>query len=170
MKTKIIIISLAAALYCMSASADMYKWVDAAGTTHYSQLPPDGVDAEVIEQSGSKKSSYRRVEAEEEEEELDEEEFAENEFDSEESDDVEEQLALAGEDALKNAEELAAAEKARVEEEERKICEIATKNLIGLESRPIVRVKDGDDFRVLSAKEKDAKTAETREQITKYCR
>lgn len=168
MKTKIIIISLAAALYCMSASADMYKWVDAAGTTHYSQLPPDGVNAEVIEQRGSKKSSYRRVNTEEEEQ--DEEEVAETEFDSEESDDVEEQLAMAGEDALKNAEELAAAEKARVEEEERKICDIATKNLIGLESRPIVRVKDGDDYRVLSAKEKDAKTAETREQITKYCR
>lgn len=154
----------------MSASADMYKWVDASGVTHYSQLPPAGVaDAEVIEQSGKKKSSYRRV-VEEDEEDEEDEELVENEFETDESEDTTEQLALAGEDALKNAEELAAAEKKRIEEEERKICEIATKNLIGLESRPIVRVKDGDDYRVLSAAEKDAKTSETREQITKYCR
>lgn len=172
MKIKILIITLAAVLYCTTAAADMYKWVDASGVTHYSQLPPPGVaDAEIIEQRGSNKSSYRRVvEEDSEDEEESEEDLVENEFETDEADDSAEQVALAGEDALKNAEELAAAEKQRVEEEERKICDIATKNLIGLESRPIVRVKDGDDYRVLSAAEKDAKTAETREQITKYCR
>lgn len=167
MKTKILIVTLAIVLYGTTAAADMYKWVDGNGVTHYSQLPPDGVEAEIIEQRGKKKSSYRRVTEEELEEEND---VTENEFATDETEDPEAQVALAGEDALKNAEELAAAEKKRVAEEERKICDIATKNLIGLESRPIVRVKDGDDYRVLSAEEKDAKTAETREQITKYCR
>ena len=170
MKIKLLIITLAAVLYCTTASADMYKWVDGSGVTHYSQLPPDGVEAEVIEQRGQNKSTYRRVTEEDLEDEEDTEDLAENEFETDDAEDTGDQLALAGEDALKNAEELAAAEKKRVEEEERKICDIATKNLIGLESRPIVRVKDGDDYRVLSAAEKDAKTAETREQITKYCR
>lgn len=172
MKIKILMVTLAAVLYCASASADMYKWVDASGVTHYSQLPPPGVtDAEVIEQRGNTKSTYRRLSQEDLEEEEDaEEELAENEFETDEAEDPAEQLALAGEDALKNAEELAAAEKKRIEEEERNICEQATKNLIAMESRPIVRVKDGDDYRVLSASEKDAKTTETRELITKYCR
>lgn len=170
-KYKIVLIGLMAILYCGTANAEMYKWVDSTGTTHYAQLPPTGVDSEVIEQRGSKKSSYRRVsDDEEEEDEAEEDGFADDEFADDEEDFGEEQVALAGADALKNAEELAAAEKARIEKEERNICQIATKNLIGLESRPIVRVKDGDDYRVLSAKEKEAKTAQTREQITKYCR
>ena len=172
MKIKLLIITLAALLYCTTASADMYKWVDGSGVTHYSQLPPDGVEAEVIEQRGKTKSTYRRLSQEdlEEEEENSQEDLAENEFETDAAEDPADQLALAGEDALKNAEELAAAEKKRIEEEERNICKQATQNLIAMESRPIVRVKEGDDYRVLSAAEKDAKTAETRELITKYCR
>jgi len=60
-KIKLLIVTLATVLYCATASADMYKWVDGSGVTHYSQLPPDGVEAEVIEQRGKKKSTYRRV-------------------------------------------------------------------------------------------------------------
>lgn len=41
-------IGLAALLWAATAAAQVYKWVDAAGVTHYSQTPPPAGDAKTI--------------------------------------------------------------------------------------------------------------------------
>ena len=152
----------------LHAQEEMYKWTNDAGVVQYSQFPPKGVAASRVEKVGGKKKSAQKSLADiENSDDLDVSADAGN--DSLDVEDEVETAAITGEDALANAEKLAAAEKERVRKEEEKICEIATKNLIGLESRPIVRVRDGDDYRVLTRSEKEAKLTETREQITKYC-
>ncbi len=159
-------------LLCTSIQAQeaMYKWTNSAGIVQYSQFPPKGVADNKIEKVGGKKKtagprSLADIENSDDLDDSDEDEEVANA----DEDEQDEELALSGEEALAHAEKLAAKEKQRIKDEERKICEIATKNLIGLESRPIIRVKEGDDYRVLDKAEKAAKLTETRDQITKYC-
>lgn len=46
---RIMIISLAAALACGSAHAQVYKWVDGNGQTHYDQKPPENVKSKEVQ-------------------------------------------------------------------------------------------------------------------------
>lgn len=162
MNSKLIAIGIVLVLCSAAAQAEMYKWKDANGVTHYAQLPPDGVDAEMMSIDG-KKNDYRRLPR------ATRPAAEDNPVEEEVESETETQVAMTGEEALEQAEAMAEDERERIAAEEKRICDIATKNLIDLESRPIVRVKEGDDYRVLSADEKAETTTKTKEQIKRYC-
>ena len=48
MTTRFIVFTLACLLVSASASADIYRWQDADGVTHYTDTPPEGVESTLV--------------------------------------------------------------------------------------------------------------------------
>ncbi|MDH3399753.1 MAG: DUF4124 domain-containing protein [Chromatiales bacterium] len=48
MTTKLVVITLAGLLVSAMASADIYRWKDADGVTHYTDTPPEGVVSTLV--------------------------------------------------------------------------------------------------------------------------
>lgn len=48
MTTKLVVITLASLLISAVASADIYRWEDADGITHYTDTPPEGVPSTLV--------------------------------------------------------------------------------------------------------------------------
>ncbi len=48
MTTKLVVITLAGLLVSAMASADIYRWEDADGVTHYTDTPPEGIVSTLV--------------------------------------------------------------------------------------------------------------------------
>ena len=48
MTTKLVVITLAGLLISAMASADIYRWQDADGVTHYTDTPPEGIVSTLV--------------------------------------------------------------------------------------------------------------------------
>ena len=141
------LISIILALTTTAAGAAMYKWTDADGSTQYGQYPPAGVAAERIKVSPQPASQP--------------------------------QPALSPQQRLKELEEQqqkqteqeakAAGEKQKAETI-KKNCEIAKKNLSGLQvgGHRLTRLPDGSYTR-LSEEERLSRITEAEKHIKEYC-
>ena len=133
-------------LFCIAASAEMYKWVDEDGNTHYSQSPPvSDVEVETIKPPPT-------IDID-----------AANKA-------LEEQKKKA--DKLKDERLTAKEEKKKAEEEtaqKQKECDMAKKRLASYQ-RPRVNVKNPDgSLRVIEEEERQAEIKKSKEYIEKAC-
>ncbi len=127
--------------------AEMYKWVDEEGNTHYSQSPPPGdVEVQTIKPPPKVKSDTA----------------AESQDDSEDKTD-----ASGAEDKI-SAENQAALDKNA--EINKRNCEIAKKNLVTVKDNPRVFSTDADGTRRrIGEDERQEKIAAAQKAIADYC-
>ncbi len=128
--------------------AEMYKWVDAEGNTHYSEKPPAG-DVEVQTVKPPPKvdteSANKELEA------------------------TKNKLKEIDKSRTKPAEDIAAENKQM--EINKRNCETSRKNLASVNANPRVYSTDADGTRYkLGEEERQAKIAAAKEAIAKYCK
>ncbi len=133
-------------LLCAPLQAQVYKWQDEKGETHYSQTPPPGAPAHRLQLHGTPRHAgqpdphlKQRLEA----------------FDRRRQQEQEAQH--------KRAE---TAEQAALRKQN---CASARSNLQTLESHGQIKLKEGEAYRILSEEERQAKIAEARKQIDEFC-
>ena len=141
------LISIILALTATAASAAMYKWTDADGSTQYGQYPPAGVQAEHVKASPQPASQPQPAPSPQQR-----------------LKELEQQQQKQSEKETK-----AAAEKQRAETI-KKNCEIAKNNLAGLQmgGHRLTRLPDGSYTR-LSEEERLSRVAEAEKHIKEYC-
>lgn len=139
------IIAIILALTTTTAGAAMYKWTDADGSTQYGQYPPAGVQAERIKVS-PQPASQPTPSPQQRLKELEQQQQTQTEKETE-----------------------AATEKQEAETI-KKNCEIAKKNLTGLQmgGHRLTRLPDGSYTR-LSEEERLSRVAEAEKHIKEYC-
>ena len=124
-----------------------YKWVDDQGVVHYTQHPPRGRQAEIFNPHSSavsEESANARLEA------------------------LTEKVEAAQE-ARELKDDILSQELAR-RERIKKNCQIARKNLVTLETAARVQDKDeGGNPYFLDDGQKQARIAETKQQVETYC-
>ncbi len=125
----------------MGPQAAPYKWVDEQGVTHYSQIPPPGRPASEVRVQGSRPEPPRSSEA---------------------TNTPPENEGKASPGTL----EIEIDESARVRQEN---CKRAREQLTALESSRRVRIKEDDDFRMLSEPERLQKIEEIKTRIRENC-
>ena len=130
------------------ASDHIYKWVDAAGETHYTQLPPpEGITATEVRRTPATDSSGADAQLQQQVEAMD-------------------KRLEAREKAETNAE--MEAEIARVSREN---CEIARKNLAELQQGGVKRYRTGDGQVIrLTEEDRQQRIAEANSQIQEFCK
>jgi hypothetical protein len=130
-----------------AAGAAMYKWTDADGSTQYGQYPPAGVQAERVHVSSQPASQPQPAPSPQQR-----------------LKELEQQQQKQAEKATEAA---AAIQKAETIKQD---CEIAKKNLAGLQmgGHRLTRLPDGSYTR-LSEEERLSRIAETEKQIKEYC-
>ncbi len=130
------------------AAAEMYKWVDENGQVHYSQLPPPGAKAETVKPPPKVDTEQAVDELKAREKGFDERRKAE---------------AKQAETTVKKEEEAAA---------KQKNCEIAKRNLEGMEAAPQKSFKtDANGNRVrLTEEERQKEIAEMQKIIARDCK
>jgi hypothetical protein len=141
------IISIILALTTSAATAAMYKWTDADGNTQYGQYPPAGVQATRIRADPQPASQPQAMPSPQQRlKELEQQQEKRNEKEAE-----------------------AAAEKQKAETI-KKNCEIAKKNLAGLQmgGHRLTRLSDGSYTR-LNEEERQSRIAEAEKHIEEYC-
>jgi hypothetical protein len=139
---------LATLLVSVSVHAQIYKWVDENGQTHYSQQPPESGQAQVVDVPPPPP-----VDVDEAQEEVDQL--------------IEQQQAAeqAEQEAQQEAEE--AARQQAIKEEN---CRIASQNLTQYQNNPGRRVMDEEgNVTRLVEEERQQKMQEFQEQIDLYC-
>ncbi len=135
------------ALTTTAADAAMYKWTNADGSTQYGQHPPAGVTAERIQvRSQPASQAQPALSPQERLKELEEQQQKQRELEAE-----------------------AASEKQKAETE-KKNCEIARKNLAGLQmgGHRLTRMPDGSYTR-LTEEERQSRIADAEKHIKEYC-
>ncbi|HPE59174.1 MAG TPA: DUF4124 domain-containing protein [Thiolinea sp.] len=142
-----LILPVVLGLLSVSAQAEIYKWIDAEGKTHYSQTPPppevqsrdigEEIGLAAGKPSGGHAGSTATARPEKAEQ--------ENELDQ-----------------------------ARKEGEEKRVkhqvfCDQQNAALKQLLANPVIRWKAGDEDKILSAKEREEKITAFQDSINKYC-
>ena len=148
-------------LLTTTSHAEMYKWKDENGVIHYAQLPPIGQEAELIGEKGNIIKKDKKP--------------GKNSHTSEEEYDPYEEIdEIIGDNnsaqAMAEVNAAVALEKAKLAEENAAHCKISKSNLISLESRPIVRINENGENRILSESEKKAQIEKNRAQIKQFCK
>lgn len=135
--------ALVLSLGASAHAAQVYKWVDAQGITHFGAQPPEGQAAQPINtQAAPPAPAVEPVPAD-----LDEKEApSQQEIDEK----VKQQVA-------------------QQEAEIRRYCETLRTNLAQLQNNPRVRVEENGEVRRLGEEERQARIAETTEKIAKDC-
>ncbi|WJW76156.1 DUF4124 domain-containing protein [Thiohalobacter sp. IOR34] len=142
-------LALGLLLCALPTLAAMYKWVDAEGRTHYSQYPPRDREFQTLVPPPPPSSDAGRAQ----------QRLEENLR----------RLEEAGEARRKAKAEAKADKAARQQRQEN--CKAARSNLVKLQAatgRRMVRGPDGVAYH-MDEKERQARIAETRKQIEKYC-
>jgi len=136
------------ALQPAHAGDHIYKWVDAAGETHYTQLPPpEGIPATEVRRVPAADSSGADAHLQQQVEAMD-------------------KRLEAREQAKSNAE--IEAEIARISREN---CETAKKNLAELQQGGVKRYRTGDGQVVrLTEEDRQQRIAEANSQIQEFCK
>ncbi|MGH8502812.1 MAG: DUF4124 domain-containing protein [Gammaproteobacteria bacterium] len=143
------IAAAAALLICLSAAnaqTAVYKWTDAEGQVHYSQTPPEGVDATLIELGAPPPSAGRPDERLQER--------------------IEgfEQRRQAREASQIEQAEKKTADKIRAEN-----CRRARDHLAAIESHGQVSLREGDSYRRLTEEERQAEISQAQGHIKEFC-
>ncbi|MCB4796774.1 DUF4124 domain-containing protein [Pseudomonas sp. NP21570] len=123
-------------------AAQVYKWVDAQGVTHFGAQPPQGQQVETVNTvTAPAKSTTMPAPVAEDETEVDQQSIDRK---------VKRQVA-------------------EQEAERKRYCETMRTNLAQLQNNPRVRVEEKGETRRITEEERQAKIAETRGKIAENC-
>ncbi len=123
-------------------AAQVYKWVDAQGVTHFGAQPPQGQQVETVNTvTAPAKSTTMPAPVVEDETEVDQQSIDRK---------VKRQVA-------------------EQETERKRYCETMRTNLAQLQNNPRVRVEEKGETRRITEEERQAKIAETRSKIAENC-
>ncbi len=123
-------------------AAQVYKWVDAQGVTHFGAQPPQGQQVETVNTVTSPaKSTTMPAPVVEDETEVDQQSIDRK---------VKRQVA-------------------EQEAERKRYCETMRTNLAQLQNNPRVRVEEKGETRRITEEERQARIAETRDKIAENC-
>lgn len=123
-------------------AAQVYKWVDAQGVTHFGAQPPQGQQVETVNTvTAPAKSTTMPAPVVEDETEVDQQSIDRK---------VKRQVA-------------------EQEAERKRYCETMRTNLAQLQNNPRVRVEEKGESRRITEEERQAKIAETRSKIDENC-
>ncbi|MCQ2044754.1 protein of unknown function [Stutzerimonas kunmingensis] len=123
-------------------AAQVYKWVDAQGVTHFGAQPPQGQQVETVNTvTAPAKSTTMPAPVIEDETEVDQQSIDRK---------VKRQVA-------------------EQEAERKRYCETMRTNLAQLQNNPRVRVEEKGESRRITEEERQAKIAETRGKIAENC-
>jgi len=123
-------------------AAQVYKWVDAQGVTHFGAQPPQGQQVETVNTvTAPAKSTTMPAPVAEDETEVDQQSIDRK---------VKRQVA-------------------EQEAERKRYCETMRTNLAQLQNNPRVRVEEKGESRRITEEERQAKIAETRSKIDENC-
>jgi hypothetical protein len=133
-------------LMAAAAQAVIYKWTDEKGKVQYSQTPPPGVNAALIEPAAPPPNAGQSDEAL--------------------------QKRLEGFEQRREAREKSKAEQAG-EKEAQKIraenCQRARDDLATLQAHGRISIKEGDTYRALTEEERQAKISEAQAHVDEFC-
>jgi len=123
-------------------AAQVYKWVDAQGVTHFGAQPPQGQQVETVNTvTAPAKSTTMPAPVVEDETEVDQQSINRK---------VKRQVA-------------------EQEAERKRYCETMRTNLAQLQNNPRVRVEEKGETRRITEEERQARIAETRDKIAENC-
>ena len=123
-------------------AAQVYKWVDAQGVTHFGAQPPQGQQVETVNTvTAPAKSTTMPAPVVEDETEVDQQSIDRK---------VKRQVA-------------------EQETERKRYCETMRTNLAQLQNNPRVRVEEKGETRRITEEERQARIAETRDKIAENC-
>ena len=123
-------------------AAQVYKWVDAQGVTHFGAQPPQGQQVETVNTvTAPAKPAATPQSVEQEEAEADQSSIDRK---------VKQQVATQ-------------------EAERKRYCETMRTNLAQLQNNPRVRVEDNGETRRLTEEERQSRINETRDKIAENC-
>jgi len=125
-------------------AAQVYKWVDAQGVTHFGAQPPQGQQVETVNTvtAPAKPAAKPDTSAPDE----------------------------TGSEADQNSIDRKVKQQVAAQEAERKrYCENMRTNLAQLQNNPRVRVEDNGETRRVTEEERQARIAETRDKIAEHC-
>jgi len=125
-------------------AAQVYKWVDAQGVTHFGAQPPQGQQVETVNTvtAPAKPAAKPDTSAPDE----------------------------TGSEADQNSIDRKVKQQVAAQEAERKrYCENMRTNLAQLQNNPRVRVEDNGETRRVTEEERQARIVETRDKIAEHC-
>lgn len=129
-----------------TASAQVYKWVDAQGNTHFGAQPPEGQDATKINTSAAQPKAAAPAPA------------------------TAAPLPSPTEDpAQKAIDEKVKKEVAESEAQRAKYCEVTRTNLAQLQNNPRVKTEVNGEMRRLTEEERQSQIAENQKGIAENC-
>jgi len=142
MRLTVLASGLALALCGNAMAAQVYKWVDAQGVTHFGAQPPQGQQVETVNTVVAPgKSVTAPAPASQEKSEPDQQSIDRK---------VKQQVA-------------------EQEAERKRYCETMRTNLAQLQNNPRVRVEENGETRRITAEERQARITETRDKIAENC-
>ncbi len=144
MRSMVIVGSLLLALSSSTMAAQVYKWVDAQGITHFSAQPPQGQTAQTL---NTVTPPPKPVAAE--------------------SDASENSKSLVDQEKIDRKVKQQVAEQ---EAERKRYCETLQTNLAQLQNNPRVRVEENGEVRRLKEEERQSRIAETKQKIEENCK
>ncbi len=131
----------------VSAAAEIYKWRDESGKVHYSNTPPPGGEAEVIQQTPPPKDAGKPNER------------------------LQKEIKAFDERYKKRKEAEDASHTAKQDQAIRMHnCSTARQNLTNLENRGRAMVKEGDTYTRLSEDERQKRISEAKKRMEENCR
>ena len=143
MRSLIVAGSLLLAMSSSVTAAQIYKWVDAQGTTHFGAQPPAGQTAETLSRVAAPPKPASQPSATEQTEDPD---AQQRDIDRK----VKQQVA-------------------NQEAERKRYCETLRTNLAQLENNPRVRVEENGEVRRVTEEERQERITETRQKIAENC-
>lgn len=142
MRLTVLASGLALALCGNAMAAQVYKWVDAQGVTHFGAQPPQGQQVETVNTVVAPgKSVTAQAPASQEKSEPDQQSIDRK---------VKQQVA-------------------EQEAERKRYCETMRTNLAQLQNNPRVRVEENGETRRITEEERQARITETRDKIAENC-
>ena len=142
MRLTVLARGLALALCGNAMAAQVYKWVDAQGVTHFGAQPPQGQQVETVNTVVAPgKSVTAPAPASQEKSEPDQQSIDRK---------VKQQVA-------------------EQEAERKRYCETMRTNLAQLQNNPRVRVEENGETRRITEEERQARITETRDKIAENC-
>lgn len=144
MRSMVIVGSLLLALSSSTMAAQVYKWVDAQGITHFSAQPPQGQTAQTL---NTVTPPPKPVAAE--------------------SDASENSESLVDQEKIDRKVKQQVAEQ---EAERKRYCETLQTNLAQLQNNPRIRVEENGEVRRLKEEERQSRIAETKQKIEENCK
>ncbi|MDA0426550.1 DUF4124 domain-containing protein [Stutzerimonas frequens] len=142
MRLTVLASGLALALCGNAMAAQVYKWVDAQGVTHFGAQPPQGQQVETVNTVVAPgKSVTAPAPASQEKSEPDQQSIDRK---------VKQQVA-------------------EQEAERKRYCETMRTNLAQLQNNPRVRVEENGEARRITEEERQARITETRDKIAENC-